>query len=219
MKKCKIFLLIFVLCFLSAASFASDQKQVMTGAEALKTLMDGNKRFCEAKLLHPNQSPERRTELVSGQHPFAVILCCSDSRVAPEVIFDRGLGDIFVVRVAGNITDDIIIGSIEYAVEHLNAPLVMVLGHEKCGAVSAAVASGKAPGEIESIMEKIKPALASARKEKGDLLANTILANIRQSVNIITKSKPILAEKIKAGKLKVAGAVYHLEKGSVEILK
>lgn len=219
MKKYKIFLLIFVMFFLSAVSFASEQKLIMTGNEALKILKEGNKRFCKGKPIHPNQAPEKRTELTKGQRPFAVILCCSDSRVPPEIIFDRGLGDIFVVRVAGNITDDIIIGSIEYAVEHLNVPLVIVLGHERCGAADVAVKGEKAPGKIQNIIEKIKPALLQARKEKGDLLTNTIFANIKQSVNIITKSKPILAEKIKAGKLKVAGAIYHLEKGYVELLK
>lgn len=205
--------------FLSAVSNASEQKQVMTGNEALNTLIAGNARFCEGKSIHPNQTAEKRTELTKGQCPFAVILCCSDSRVPPEIIFDQGLGDIFIIRVAGNIADDIIIGSIEYAVEHLNAPLVMVLGHEKCGAADATVKGEKAPGKIESIIEKIKPALDAARKEKGDLLTNTILANIKQSVNIITKSEPVISEKIKAGKLKVAGAVYHLESGKVGLLK
>ncbi|HEY4484757.1 MAG TPA: carbonic anhydrase, partial [Nitrospiria bacterium] len=122
--------------------------------KALTMLMEGNARYVEGKMLHPNQAADRMGELAKGQHPFAVILGCADSRVPPEIVFDQGLGDLFVLRVAGNIADDAVIGSIEYAVEHLGTTLVFVLGHERCGAVSAAVEvvtkGAKVPGHIGS---------------------------------------------------------------------
>jgi len=117
----------------------AQEMQVPTGAEALARLMEGNKRFVTRKAQHPDQTLAHLREVESGQHPFAVVLSCSDSRVSPEIVFDQGLGDLFVIRVAGNVTDDTVIGSIEYAVEHLKAPLVVVLGHQGCGAVQAAV--------------------------------------------------------------------------------
>ena len=110
----------------------------------------------------PNQGVERRKELVEGQHPFAIILCCSDSRVPPEVIFDQGLGDLFIVRTAGNVFDNIALGSIEYAVEHLEVPLLVVLGHGQCGAVTATVEGGHAPGHISNVVEAIQPAVVKA---------------------------------------------------------
>jgi carbonic anhydrase len=132
--------------------------------------------------------------VVTGQHPFAVILTCSDSRVPPEVIFDQGIGDLFVIRNAGNIVDDVVIGSIEYAVEHLHTPLVIVLGHQQCGAVTAALKGGKATGHIASVIEKILPAVADARKQPGDSLLNAIDANVARMVNELRASHPVLAE-------------------------
>src|SRR5207247_2291014 len=135
--------------------------------QAMKMLQDGNARFVSGKLEHPNESPERRTEVAKGQHQFAVILACADSRVGPEVIFDAGLGDLFVTRVAGNVVDDAMLGSIEYAVEHLGAPLIVVCGHQRCGAVQATVetvASGApAPGHLGALIDPIKPAVTSEK--------------------------------------------------------
>lgn len=121
---------------------------VTNGDEALARLMEGNARYVSAKLNHPDQTLQRRAEVASGQHPFAIILTCADSRVPPELLFDQGLGDLFVVRVAGNIVDDDILGSIEYGVGELATPLVMVLGHERCGAVKATVESVEQGGEV-----------------------------------------------------------------------
>src|SRR5947209_10905279 len=123
--------------------------------EALARLMAGNRRYVLHKEQHPDQSLTRRKELESGQHPFAVILGCADSRVSPEILFDQGLGDLFVIRVAGNVVDDTILASVEYAVEHLGTRLIMVLGHEKCGAVSAAIEGGKQPRHLDALVAAI----------------------------------------------------------------
>ena len=155
-------------------AFASGEGSGITPDEALKKLMGGNARFMKDDKEYISWGDVRRKELTKGQNPFAVILSCSDSRVPPEHVFDQELGDIFVVRVAGNVADPIELGSVEYAAEHLNVPLVMVLGHKKCGAVTAAVNSGgKAEGNIGAIVKKIAPAVETAKKsgkEKDDLL-------------------------------------------------
>jgi carbonic anhydrase len=131
--------------------------------------MSGNERYVSSKQTHPHQTPEYRADLTRGQHPFAVILGCSDSRVSPEVIFDQGLGDIFVVRVAGNIVNDIVLASIEYAVAHLHTPLVMVLGHSECGAVGATVVGGDLEGHLPSLAKAIQPAVDKVEDAFGDV--------------------------------------------------
>ena len=142
----------------------------MDGDRALQKLMEGNTRYVSARLAHPNQTPARRAEVSEGQHPFAVIVGCSDSRLPPEIIFDQGLGDLFVVRLAGHVLNDEALGSIEYAVEHLGTQLIMVLGHDRCGAVTAAVKEGDASGHLGSIMKAIAPAVKKAKDRPGDLL-------------------------------------------------
>ncbi len=186
---------------------------------ALPKLIDGNKRFAESKAEHINQSAERRTELAKGQKPFAVIVTCSDSRVPPEIIFDQGLGDLFVIRTAGNIVDDIGLGSVEYAVEHLGVRLIVVLGHERCGAVDATVKGGEAPGHIAKLIEEIKPAVEKAKKQPGDLLDNAILSNINMVVKQLQDSEPILKEFVHSKNLIVVGARYDLDDGVVTLLK
>ncbi len=186
--------------------------------EALQKLADGNKRFFGSKLTHPNQTAERRNEVSKGQRPFAVIVGCSDSRIPPEIVFDQGLGDLFVIRVAGNIVDDIALGSIEYAVDHLGAQLVVVLGHGKCGAVTAAVQGGEAHGHIGSIVKTIAPAVEKAKAQSGDLTDNAIRANVELVVEKIKSSKPILAKALEHGKIKIAGAYYDIETGKVELI-
>ena len=184
----------------------------------LKKLLDGNKRYVTGNAEHPGQGEERRKEVTAGQKPFAVILGCSDSRIPPEIIFDQGLGDLFVIRVAGNIIDDVALGSIEYAVDHLNAELVVVLGHEKCGAVTASVQGGEAHGHIGSILLAIAPAVEKSKAMQGDKVDNAIKANVELVVSQIAGSKPILAEAVEAGKVKVVGAYYNIESGAVEVL-
>ncbi|MFA5803086.1 MAG: carbonic anhydrase [Melioribacteraceae bacterium] len=185
---------------------------------ALQKLADGNKRFAESKAEHINQSAERRTEVAKGQKPFAVIVTCSDSRVPPEIIFDQGLGDLFVIRTAGNIVDDIGLGSIEYAVEHLGVRLIMVLGHEKCGAVDAAVKGGHAEGHIQKLIDEIIPAVEKAKNIKGDLLDNSVKTNVLRIVDQLNSSEPILKEFVHEKKLTVVGARYDLDDSVVAIL-
>jgi carbonic anhydrase len=141
--------------FALAADPAHPEQPAIAPAEAISKLKEGNGRYVSGNLQHPGQTTERRTELSKSQHPFAVIASCSDSRVPPEIVFDQGLGDLFIFRVAGNVIDDHGLGSIEYAVDHLNVRLILVLGHQRCGAVQAAketiAAKGKAPGEVQVI--------------------------------------------------------------------
>jgi carbonic anhydrase len=192
------------------------------GEEVLLRLMNGNKLYVAGKPRHPRQTLERRVEVANGQKPFAAILGCSDSRVPPEILFDQGLGDLFVIRVAGNVVDDAVQGSIEYAVEELAVPLIMVLGHERCGAVKAAVdvveKGGQLPGQIETIINEIKPAVEKAKEEPGNLLDNAIDANVSMVVDKLKVSKPIIAKFVEEGKLKVVGANYGLKSGIVRII-
>lgn len=196
----------------SAAVHAPDAE------EALHRLIEGNHRFVEGHAAHPDQSSERRIALTQGQHPFAIVLTCSDSRVAPEIYFDQGLGDLFVIRNAGNILDDHVLGSIEYAAEHLHAPLIVVVGHAKCGAVSAAVAGGSVPGHIHSIVESIAPAVAETRGVQGDKLDPTVRANALRVAKFLNHSEPILKPAAEHGHLKVVAAYYDLATGKIEIL-
>lgn len=186
--------------------------------QALAKLLEGNARFVSGATTHPNQTAERRAALASGQAPFAIVLTCSDSRVAPEIYFDQGLGDLFVVRNAGNVLDDHIIGSIEYAIEHLHARLVVVIGHEKCGAVAATVAGGHAPGHIHSIVESIEPAFESVKGQDGDKLDPTVRANARRVADLLNHIEPIISEAVTAGQVKVVAGRYDLASGKIEIL-
>jgi carbonic anhydrase len=200
---------------------ASDEKPVITAQQALQKLAEGNARFVQEKGDHPHQSAERRAEVVSGQNPFAVILGCSDSRVPPEIIFDQGIGDLFVVRTAGQVVDDVALGSIEYAIEHLGVPLVVVLGHDQCGAVNATISGGEAAGHIGSLVAAINPAVERARKKgrEEQLLSNSIDENSRQIALQLRSSEPLLSELAKEGNLEIVGARYRLDSGRVEILK
>ncbi|WP_414660367.1 carbonic anhydrase [Horticoccus sp. 23ND18S-11] len=215
----KATLLLLVACLPAGliASDAKDAKPKVSADAALQLLMAGNARFAAGGLLHPDQSVSRRTDLAKGQKPFAIILTCADSRVAPEIYFDQGLGDIFVLRNAGNILNDHTIGSIEYAVEHLGAGLIMVIGHSKCGAVSAAAAGGHAPGHIQSIVESIVPAVKASEEESGDKVENAVRANARMVAAALRSSDPILSEAAKHGHIKVVAARYDLSSGKVEV--
>lgn len=198
--------------------FASSQQ----GEDAFGRLMAGNKRFVAGSLAQKDLGEARRKELAGGQHPSAIVVTCSDSRVAPELIFDEGLGDIFVVRVAGNVLDPISLGSIEYAAEHLHAPLLVLMGHEQCGAVSAALdATGEPEGNIGAIVKKIMPAVKTAKAKGGsrdDMLSNAIRENVALSYKDIRGKSPLLRHLIDKGELKVVAGVYHLASGEVESL-
>ena len=186
--------------------------------EAVQRLLEGNQRYTGGRSIHPNQGTDRREEVQRGQTPFAVILGCSDSRVPPEIIFDQGVGDLFVIRVAGNIVDDAVLGSIEYAAEHLGVGLVVVLGHQRCGAVQAAVKGGEARGHVAALIEAISPAVYEARTLPGDVVDNAIRASVRRSVSLLRTSRPLLGDLVRGGKLEVIGAYYRLEGGTVEIV-
>jgi carbonic anhydrase len=186
-------------------------------ADALQQLLDGNQLFVAGKMSHPNQTPERRGEVAKGQHPFAAILACSDSRSGPEVLFDRGLGDLFVVRVAGNVLDRVVVESLDYAVTHLGARLVVVMGHTRCGAVIAAVEGHDEPGDVGPMLRELKPAVEAAHGMSGDPVANAVRENVILSVKRLKASRE-LADKVKSGEVKVVGAVYDLDSGKVEML-
>ena len=203
-------LAILLIALLTAQIFAQ------TADASIKKLIEGNKRYVENKPTHQNQTAKRREEVAKGQKPFAVVITCSDSRVPPEILFDQGIGDLFVIRTAGNIVDNIGLGSIEYAVEHLKVPLVVVLGHERCGAVEATVKGGEAPGHIKALVANIVRAVDKVRAKKGDLLENSIKQNIDNVVEQISKSKPILEEFVHEKKIKVVGARYDLDDGMVK---
>lgn len=196
--------------------WAEEKKDAISPDVALQMLVDGNKRSVSDKMSHPNQSQSRRTAVAKGQKPFAVVVTCSDSRVPPEIIFDQGVGDLFVIRTAGEVVGDIELGSIEYAVEHLGAPLVLVMGHEKCGAVDATVKGGDVPGHIGSIVNLIKPAVEKAKKKEGDLLTNAIKANVSLVAQTISESE-IVKELVEHNKVKIVRALYDLDDGSVQI--
>lgn len=220
-----------------APSTASTQEAVMTPDDALTKLMDGNLHYLNNKLTGVSKSGNAdRTRLSKSQSPFAIILTCSDSRVPPELIFDKGLGEIFVVRVAGNIPDPVVIGSLEYAAEHLGSELIMVLGHERCGAVKATVESqGKSTGSpnIDAIVKTVAPNIKLAAKQceackgisncqdtkKSDFIECVIDANAQTIASELTKKSAILSHLAHAGKLKIVAAKYDLDDGTVSLYK
>lgn len=203
-----------------AAPFTTDQPP--TPDAALKELMAGNLRYVRGRLRHPDQRPSRIAEVAKGQHPFAVILGCADSRVPPEVVFDQGLGDLFVVRVAGNIASDDVMGSIEYAVEELHVPLVMVMGHARCGAVSATLSAmdqgATVPAHISSLVNAIKPVAEQVSKDTPDRLDVVVRKNALHAADQLMHESAILHEKISEGKLKIVSARYSLDDGRVELI-
>jgi carbonic anhydrase len=210
----------------AAAGAHSHAEPGMTPAAALSRLLAGNARYVSGRSIHPDVDVARRQSLVGGQHPFATILACADSRVAPEILFDQGLGDLFTVRVAGNVIDDAVQGSIEYAVVHLACPLVMVLGHQSCGAVTATMSAVDGKGSAEDAETKIgalaaliAPAVRAVPKGAPDRLDAAIVLNAqRQASQLLAMSAPV-RERVRAGKLKVVSARYGLTDGKVTALK
>jgi len=199
-------------------SFAAEPAAGPDPDATLKVLLTGNRRFVAGRAIHPHQTLARLRELSKGQHPSAVILSCADSRVAPELLFDQGLGDVFIVRVAGNLLDDENLGSIEYAVEHLGTRLIVVLGHQRCGAVSAAVQGGKPAGHVGKLVEDIQPSVEATKGKPGDAVENAMRANVLRMVSLIADDET-LGPVIKEGKVKVVGARYDLDNGRVELVK
>ena len=193
--------------------------QTLTGEQALEKLMIGNRRYVAMRQLHPRQNQTQRQALLEGQHPFAAILSCSDSRVPSELIFDQGLGDLFIVRTAGHVINDLIIGSLEFAVHVLRVPLVMVMGHAQCGAVASTIKGGELPGFIGPITYHIQPAIEQARALEGDLLVNALHANARHTAVQLIRQSTILGEAVAAGRLLIAPAYYDLQTSAVHLLQ
>jgi carbonic anhydrase len=191
----------------------------------LENLLDGNKRFVEGKLLHPGRAPKDFLPLAHGQAPVAVIVGCADSRVAPELVFDQGIGELFVVRIAGNVVSGagaIVKGSIEYAVAELGTRLILVLGHSGCGACKAAIehveANDALPGAIGNLIDPIRPVVRMVAGQPGDNLTNVIAANVKEGARRLKGLDPILSRLVQSGEMKVHGGIYQLSTGKVDLV-
>ncbi len=205
--------------FAGRATAAAEEKQAALSSEqAWQRLKAGNNRFVEALLERQDLGASRRQELSKGQKPFAVVLTCADSRLTPEFIFNQGLGNLFVVRVAGNIADPFVLGSIEYAVEHLHVPLVVVLGHEKCGAVEAGLGKDKPPGNLGRLIGEIEVGKdLPAGKEAA--LAAAVKNNLRHHTRLLTERSDVIREHVTKKEVRIASGVYQLRTGKVEWLQ
>ena len=211
-----IVLIVGTLVYVGATLSQSVKPSTTVSADnVLVDLKAGNDHHAQHKYSHPHETLAWQQSLIAGQHPEAEILSCSDSRVPPEIIFDQGLGDLFVVRVAGNVATDAEVASLEYGAEHLNISLLIVLGHENCGAVTAAVQGAESEGHIGTLMDLIKPAVEKTRGKPGNAVANAVQKNVELVVQQLRSSEPILSHLVAAGKLKIVGAVYSLETGRV----
>ena len=203
---------------------AAGAAEAPTGAEVLKRLAEGNTRFVTGKSQHPNADAIRRAETAAkGQKPTVTVVSCSDSRVPVEILLDAGIGDVFVVRVAGNVCDTDEIGTVEYGTEHLGTPLLVVLGHTKCGAVTAVTKQDKVGGSIPKLVDNIAPAVAAAQKAHPDLhgdalVPEAIKANVFQSIEDLLKNSEIVRHLVSSGKLQIEGGLYDLEKGTIQWL-
>jgi carbonic anhydrase len=197
----------------------------VTADEALKDLMDGNARFAKGEATSPRRSPADFRSVSEAQSPIAVVIACADSRVSPELLFDSGIGELFVIRVAGNVVDGAGVtmkGSIEYAVAELNVPLILVLGHTNCGAVKAAIQHiderDSLPGSINGLVELIKPVVSNARGQSGEIVENVTQANVAAGAEKLKNLEPILAPRVRAESVKVVGGIYDLHTGTVKLL-
>ena len=194
----------------------------LTPAEAWRWLRDGTDRFVNGATAHPNQDAPRRHSLVADQHPFAVIFGCSDSRLAAEIIFDLGLGDAFVVRTAGQVIDDAVLGSIEYSVANLGTPLIMVLGHDSCGAVTAAhdvAGSGQMPrGFQRDLIERIMPSVLETQRHGRQDVNAAVVEHTKQTASRLMEQSRVIADAVSNGEVAVVGVFYHLEDGQAELV-
>jgi carbonic anhydrase len=192
-------------------------KQALTPDQALQQLIAGNQRFVKNKRQNPHQTMSRLHEVAQEQKPFAAILGCADSRVPVEILFDQGFGDLFVCRVAGNVATPEEIGSLEFGSAVLGTKVIVVLGHERCGAVAATIKGAPVPGQIGSLLDAIRPAAQQVSNQTGDRLLNTCKANIQLQVKRL-KASPVIAQLIQDNKLKVVGGYYDLDTGAVTLV-
>lgn len=188
----------------------------MPGTDIWKELLEGNKRFAQNKMEHPRAAPEYRNAIAADPKPRAVILSCADSRIPPEIVFDQGLGDLFTIRLAGNIATDESLGSAEFGVRYLNIPLIVVLGHKGCLAVHNACKGYDKDDHVRHLTRAIEPAVENARKLKGDLFENAIDENIRFVIHKLRHAEPILKEYYEEGRLTIIGARYDMDTGLVK---
>ncbi|MGI6455702.1 MAG: carbonic anhydrase [bacterium] len=213
-----------VLLNAAGITWAKEHQSSINAEQALEQLQSGNQHFLDQQREYPHLSREHRElNAREGQHPFVTLITCSDSRVPEDHIFDAGVGDIFVIRVAGNVCDTDEIGSIEYGVDHLGTPLLVVLGHTRCGAVTAVAQNAELHGSIPALVDNIKPAVEQTRHDhpelEGDeLVSAAIIANVWQAITDLLQNSTITRERIQSGKLKVVGAVYQIDSGNVEWL-
>jgi carbonic anhydrase len=196
---------------------AEAQNKEVTPDQALEKLVAGNNRFVNQKRTKRNQHQNRLTEVAQGQEPFAAILGCADSRVPAEIVFDQGLGDLFVCRVAGNIATPEEIGSLEFGTLVLGSKVLMVMGHERCGAVKAAIKGGELPGQIGSLIKSIDIGTVTPKSDELTSLEKAAKANIAHQVEVLKKS-PVLSDLIAKGKLKIVGSYYDLDTGKVSLI-
>jgi carbonic anhydrase len=198
------------------AAHAKPAKPAPSADQVWSDLMTGNKRFIAGEQ-HRYGVVALRHKLATGQHPNVIILSCSDSRVSPELVFDQSLGDLFVVRTAGNVADPVALGSIEYAIDHIHSPLLVVMGHQQCGAVAAACSGEKMPStNLDAIVDKIDPAVKKAKSTNpGDLIEAAVKENVHQSASDLMANSSIVREAVRGGKLKIVEAEYELDSGKV----
>lgn len=205
----------------SESALAANAGPQASASDVLAALKAGNQRYASDHSINCNNNFDRRAEVSAAQHPHAIVLGCSDSRVPPEVVFDQRLGDMFTVRVAGNIADPPGIGSIEYAVAHFASPLIVVLGHQNCGAVKATIEAiekhQSAPGNIASLVAAIRPAVEPLVGKGKDVLEQAIRANVNAVMKHMLASSQILSDAVNAHKLRIVGGYYRLDNGVVEI--
>jgi carbonic anhydrase len=203
-------------------SLAGPRGSTLTPAQAWKKMREGNDRFVTGTSSHPNQDASRRAALVNTQHPFAVIFGCSDSRLAAEIIFDLGLGDAFVVRTAGHVIDNTVLGSLEYSIEYLQVPLIVVLGHDSCGAVTAtkgAVESGEMPvGFIRDLVERITPSVLTSLRHDEHEVNDMVVEHVKQTAARLAENSPIIAAAVAQQRTAVVGLAYRLEEGHADLV-
>ena len=194
----------------------------LTPALAWRRMREGNERFVAGESSHPNQDSSRRSSLVENQHPFAVIFGCSDSRLAAEIIFDVGLGDVFVVRTAGQVIDDAVLGSLEYSVSVLGVPLIAILGHDSCGAVSAtkaAVDTGDMPtGFIRDLVERITPSVLTSMRQDKHEVNDMVVEHVKQTSQRLVDSSRVISDAIESGRTAVIGLSYSLAEGRANVV-
>lgn len=219
MNKIIKFLLIAFISTCSLTCFAQDKKPTFTADEVLRELMVGNANFIQERTKDGITRNEKRvSSLEKSIHPIAVIISCNDLKIAPEFIFDQQLGELFVIRNIGNVVDSNVLTGVEYATEHLQVPLVVVLGHTNCDSIKTAITEDKDLDYVLHLFDELEAVIEESKGQEGDLLENTIKNNVINVVKDLKKSKPLIKKQINKGEIKVVGAIYHSETGEVEII-